>query len=240
MTIPKIIHQIWFNFNNKPYGNKIPYKYKKYKKKIIDMNKDFKYILWDEKSAKKLIKKKYKWCYKIFKSFKYPVKKVDYFKYILMYEYGGIYLDMDIKSIKPINLDKINKTNKKVILCKHQEIFMINMMLKIQNCVLMSEQKNEFWLFLLQKINKWKKTYISYIHRIIDVISHTGPIMLSDTYKQYNKQNDILILESCMFVNNKKTKESYTIHLGDCTWMDCSYVQILLFLILIVFIFVNK
>jgi mannosyltransferase OCH1-like enzyme len=240
MTIPKIIHQIWFNFKNKPYGNKLPYKYQKYQKTLIDMNKDFKYILWDEKSAKKLIKEKYKWCYKIFKSFKYPVKKVDYFKYILMYEYGGIYLDMDIKSIKSINLDKINKTNKKVILCKHQKIFMMNMMLKIQNCVLMSEQKNEFWLFLLQNINKWEKTYISYLHSVLDILVHTGPGMLTNTYEKYNKKDDILLLESYMFVDDKKTKESYTIHLSDSTWIDKSYEKKIFIIIIIIFIFVNK
>jgi len=207
MTIPKIIHQIWFNFKNKPYGNKLPYKYQKYQKTLIDMNKDFKYILWDEKSAEKLIKQKYKWCYERFKSFKYPVKKVDYFKYILMYEYGGIYLDMDIKSIKPINLDKINKTNKKVILCNFQKVLIIDMFCKIQNCVLMGEKNNMFWLFLLKNINNWQKTYMSYLNSVLDILVHTGPVMLTNIYEEYNKKDDILLLESCMFVDDKKTKE---------------------------------
>lgn len=240
MIIPKIIHQIWFNFKNKPYGNKLPYKYKKYQKRLIDMNKDFKYILWDEKSAEELIKKKYIWCYERFKSFKYPVKKVDYFKYILMYEYGGIYLDIDIKSIKSINLDKINITNKKVILCKHQKKLIIDMFCKIQNCVLIGEKKNMFWLFLLKNINNWQKQYISSLNSVLDILVHTGPAMLSNTYEKYNKKDDILILESCVFVEDKKTKESYTIHLSDSTWIDKSYEKKIFIIIIILFIFLNK
>ena len=240
MTIAKIIHQIWFNFKNTENGNKIPYKYKKYQKKLIDSNKDYKYILWDEKSATELIKEKYKWCYERFKSFKYQVKKVDYFKYILMYEYGGIYLDMDIKSIKSINLEKINKSKKKVILCKCQKVLIIDMFCKIQNCVLMGEKKNIFWLFLLKNINNWERTYISYINSVLDVLVHTGPVILTNTYEKYNKKDDILLLESCMFVNDKKTKESYTIHLSDSTWIDKSYEKQLFIIIVIIFIYLNK
>jgi hypothetical protein len=64
--------------------------------------------------------------------------------------------------------------------------------------------------------------------------------MLTNTYEKYNKKDDILLLESYMFVDDKKTKESYTIHLGDCTWIDKSYENKIFIIIIILFIFLNK
>jgi len=97
MKIPKIIHQIWIQGENN-----IPEKFIGNLNKIREMHKDWEYKLWDEikilqllQNNKKLIDMYYK--------FDYLHQKVDYAKLIILYAYGGVCIDMDAYTIKPLD-----------------------------------------------------------------------------------------------------------------------------------------
>ena len=104
--IPKIIHQIWFQGEDK-----LPDKHRSYKKTWIKHNPNWKYILWSEKSIRQLIKSKYDKYYQIYEKLPLLIQKVDMAKYFIVYTYGGIYVDMDMKCLK--SLDDITKTHGK-------------------------------------------------------------------------------------------------------------------------------
>ena len=106
--IPRIIHQIWIG--PKP----IPEKSVEYIKKIKELHPDYQYRLWinDDLTPEnfvnyKIIQKCYSW-----------TQKSDLMRYEILYQYGGIYLDIDFeifKNLEPLLTNELvvcNEDNK--------------------------------------------------------------------------------------------------------------------------------
>lgn len=93
---PKKIHQILFGETEK---------YAQFKSNTRDLkllNPEYQHTLWDEESAESLMKEKYGQ-YINFYSKLSVLEKTDFFRYILMYEHGGIYFDLDMEFHRPLN-----------------------------------------------------------------------------------------------------------------------------------------
>ena len=99
-NFPKIIHQIWFDFKDLP---NIPEHFNKNVESWKNHNPDWDYKVWDLETAVKIIKDEYPGYLNTFNEFKYNISKCDFFRYILMNKYGGMYIDLDFLCIRPIN-----------------------------------------------------------------------------------------------------------------------------------------
>ena len=100
MRIPKIIHQIWIQGYNY-----IPDKLKNFHLQCKTINNDFEYIVWNETSIIKLLLENFSKEYvDLYKSYTIFAQKADFARYVILYIYGGIYLDMDMvcrKNLSP-------------------------------------------------------------------------------------------------------------------------------------------
>ena len=105
--IPKIIHLIWWQ----GYMN-IPNKFIKNIDSWKHHNPNYKIIIWDNKSITKFIKKIYPKNYIILNRYFKMIQKIDFSKYLILYYYGGCYVDIDILCNNSldlfINQDKLN------------------------------------------------------------------------------------------------------------------------------------
>lgn len=96
--IPKITHRIWFQG-----WDKVPQKYQENVRLLEEMNPDFKHMKWDEHSLRRECEKLGDEYVKKFDSYPLLISKVDYGRYIVLYNYGGISIDMDMKSNQSLN-----------------------------------------------------------------------------------------------------------------------------------------
>lgn len=178
--ISKIIHQI--NLNNKK-SYYIPLKNIKnnqsYEDKvdmieinnnledhlsIINENKDWNYINWNYNSIKLLILKNYSYYYKYYSNIKSNELKILFAKYIILYHYGGVYLDNDFECIKSINnlielypnrkllvstIPYINNFEKYHIFKKYK---LEKNLILLSDSVILVEEKNNFIGFLINKL----------------------------------------------------------------------------------------
>jgi hypothetical protein len=90
MPIPKIIHYCWLS------DNPIPEDYQKYMKLWKIKLPDYQFILWD---TKRFDINKILWTKQAFDTGMYAYAS-DYIRFFAVYNYGGIYLDMDMEIIK--------------------------------------------------------------------------------------------------------------------------------------------
>ena len=108
MSKHKIIHQIFLDIGLKPY------KYRKDYQRNVSINKamnpDYKHILWRDKEVEKFIKKQSKDIRYLWNDFPDPFYKIDFVRYLILQEYGGIYIDLDVSCKIP--LSKINDKNR--------------------------------------------------------------------------------------------------------------------------------
>ena len=110
--IPKIIYQTWFTKD-------IPNEILEYTNKMLKKNPNYKYYLYDDVDMDNFVKNNYDIkTYTNFKKLKVPTAKADFWRYLILYKTGGIYLDMD--STIDIDLDNFINKNDYAILSKEK------------------------------------------------------------------------------------------------------------------------
>lgn len=95
--IPMIIHQIWSGID-KPLPQISQVLGNTWKRDYPE----WKYILWDNTSMNQLIENDYPQYKSIYKSFEYNIQRWDAIRYLILYKFGGMYVDFDYESIKPL------------------------------------------------------------------------------------------------------------------------------------------
>lgn len=92
MKVPKIIHQLWIG--EKPAPTNVM-------DKIKNMNSSYEYMFWNEDKLSTLrIPKKYKQKIDLMEELN---GKADMYRWIILKEYGGVFLDADMVSIEPLD-----------------------------------------------------------------------------------------------------------------------------------------
>ena len=200
-TIPKIIIQTWKD-------NKIPYKYKNDIESVKKYNPKYKYLFFTDKDIEIFLKNYYPIYYSTYLKLPILIQKIDFFRYVAVYHYGGFYFDLDMTGLYPLD-----------DLLDYDCIFPVDQNIRPDRCNVKRLKKycqNGMNILLGQYAfgakpkNNFIKKLIDNIHHNIDtyiedyktegqtlqyVYSSTGPDYVTDVYMEYNKKDDIHILE---------------------------------------------
>ena len=60
------------------------------------LNPDFEYLFFNDEQVEKFIDEEFPKYRNVFKSFRYPIQRYDFFRYLAVYHFGGFYFDMDV------------------------------------------------------------------------------------------------------------------------------------------------
>jgi mannosyltransferase OCH1-like enzyme len=96
--IPNIIHQSWKTTDLSSYGPSA----KKSRNSWQKIYPDFEYKFWTDMGIADYIQKQPQIYQQAFNDLDQNIKKMDFFRYLALYEYGGIYSDMDFITDKRI------------------------------------------------------------------------------------------------------------------------------------------
>tara|TARA_R110000744_G_scaffold10503_1_gene32629 strand:- start:868 stop:1491 length:624 start_codon:yes stop_codon:yes gene_type:complete len=116
----KIVHNVFLDIGFKPFLERLDYQKNIQHNKA--MNPDFKFMLWDDEKINEFIKTQPDHIKKIWSEFTATFYKIDFVRYLILKEYGGIYLDLDVVSKIPIEYTEtiigfwINPKNGKIII----------------------------------------------------------------------------------------------------------------------------
>jgi mannosyltransferase OCH1-like enzyme len=215
--VPPILHQIWMNKDNEFQSYpKIPAKYIYYYHSWRKNNPNYYHIIWDGYMMNMFVKEYYPNFYNIYIEYPSWIYRCDTFRYLVLHKFGGIYVDMDFISIKPLP-----KWKHKVTLfsdCKPNVDYC-----GINNCLLVSEPNNIFWLNVLEES---KKRF--YENRDRNIVEVTGPNLLNDIQK--TKDIYIETNECLFFLHHYNDRDNQLVpeirdctigfHLWDFTWKD--------------------
>lgn len=109
--IPKIIHQTY-------HTKELPLKLKTITSQLQKMNPDWEYRFYDDADIERFILDKYgQPFFKIYQRINpcYGPARADFFRYLVIYKCGGVYLD--VKSACTIPLSELIHANDKILLC---------------------------------------------------------------------------------------------------------------------------
>ncbi len=101
--IPKIIHQVWINdtFLGNPKKD-VPEKWKKSQKEWKHHHPDWIYILWTDDLLLSYLELYHPDYLDLYKNYDYLIQRADMIRYFILYDYGGVYCDLDLYPLKNI------------------------------------------------------------------------------------------------------------------------------------------
>lgn len=101
--IPRILHQTW---KSRTIGaTKV-----KYVRSWIDLNPDWHYKLWTDKDNRLLVASRFPQYLDLYDSYPQDIMRADIIRYLILYEFGGVYADTDFEALRPLD-DLLNETS---------------------------------------------------------------------------------------------------------------------------------
>jgi mannosyltransferase OCH1-like enzyme len=199
--IPKIIIQTWKN-------NDIPDKYRNDVTSLYKKNPDFQFLLFTDNDIELFLKDNYPEYYVTYVKLPIKIQKIDFFRYIAIYHYGGFYFDLDMTGLLPLNdllnyecvfpVDQ-NITSNKCDRMRLKKYCAQNMKILLGQYAFAAVPKHEFIKLLIDNIHnnidKYIELYNLYGEKIQYVYSSTGPDYVTDIYINYKNKGKIHILK---------------------------------------------
>jgi mannosyltransferase OCH1-like enzyme len=235
------IHQIWLQGEDN-----IPEKFKSNITQIKNLHPTWQYTLWDDiqiiqllrgMNSKSLFKvennKNPSSLIDIYYKMEHLHQKVDFARYVILYQFGGAYVDMDAKSIKPMD-DLVEQSTNYEMLVSQLNLSTVENYIttgykySINNGVIIAKRKSSVLKSLIQKIiNDYHCDIWSRKIKPICINQTTGPKRFTQTIFENFSQYPIKILshqyfEPCVFEDCDITENTYFIHQHERSWLSAS------------------
>lgn len=234
-SVPKIIHQIAINYSE------LPEEINENINKLKALNPGWEYRYYDETAVQEYLKVHYPELISLYNSISqvYGAAKADFFRYLLLYNEGGIYLDLKSTINRPLD-EVLNDEDLYVISYWKNAVGDIHEGMGLHKSVTKVSRKGEFqqWFIISAKGHPYLKAVIENVSNNIlrynpilhhvggwGVLSVTGPIAYTLAihpikeqwpYRQLNSNEDIGFeysiyeAQGLAFRHHKILKKHYT------------------------------
>ena len=202
-------------------SSQLPPQYQKLVTTLKKKNPDCNYLFFNDQDIDTFIKNYFPQYWTIFQNFPYTIQKIDFFRYLAIYHYGGVYLDLDFEVYKSLhNLNNLSK-------CVFPLEFIRNSDTLLQKQGFQGLIGN--YAFYAPKNHPFIKKIIDNIvsQRISIKLSEcsdfrqfvyytTGPVMVTQSYIDYSQKKNINIIQPYPF--KKSSFGDYGHHVQSGTW----------------------
>ena len=143
-SIPRIIHQTYRN------NFSIPFKWQQASNSCRTLHPNYQYKFWSDEEGRGLIKKEFPCLLSVYDLYPYDIQRADVIRLVVLYVYGGIYLDFDIICLKSLEN-----------LLKYKFILPYTTPVGLSNDFIMSTPKHPFLLKVINDLSKSNRNYFS-------------------------------------------------------------------------------
>lgn len=173
-------------------------------------------MLWTDASSREFIAEHYSWFLDTFDGYTYPIQRADAIRYFILYHYGGIYLDLDIGCLRPLDP-----------LLTYPVILPKTIPVGVSNDLIFAEARHPF---MEQTIHGLMGFDHSWVLNYPTVMFSTGPMFLSAQYGLYTSTHpptlalpggEVRVLPKALYGKNAKPGEaphSFFSHYYGSSW----------------------
>lgn len=205
MNIPHIIHQIWSDKNLK-----LPKLFLDLSDTWKNEHKDWQYIYWNDAMLEKFLQDNFPQYIPKLLQFPYDIQRWDAIRYLILYQYGGVYIDFDMECLK--NITPLLKGN-----CCFGTDVKSNIVFSslfegdyINNAFIATIPKHPFFAKIIDKIFNQSIIYNT-SYKLVQVLQSTGAIMLSNLNNESDEKVYIIPAE---YISPFSISEIHSICLG--------------------------
>lgn len=173
-------------------------------------------MLWTDAGSREFIAEHYPWFLDNFDDYTYPIQRADAIRYFVLYHYGGVYLDLDVGCLRPLDQ-----------LLVYPVILPKTIPVGVSNDLMFAEKGHPF---LAQTIHNLVTFDHSWILNYPTVMFSTGPMFISAQYGLYTASHpptpeqpggEIRVLPKSLYGKNAKPEEaphSFFSHYYGSSW----------------------
>jgi len=199
-NIPKIIIQTWKT-------NTVPQRYMQLIESIKKYNPDYEFLFFTDNDIEQFLKSFYPEYYQTNLNLPIKIQRIDFFRYIAVYHYGGFYMDLDMLCLKPLD-----------DLLKYSCVFPVDEFISRPMCKINRYKSfcDRGYYYLLGQYafaacpkHPFIKTLVDNIHTNVNryikmvnfnsedyVYKTTGPDYVTDLYIDYEDKDDIFVVNN--------------------------------------------
>ena len=97
-TIPRVIHQIWYQGESAA-----PPQYRKYRESWLTKHPTWEHRFWDEAACRALLAERYPEYLPTWEAYPAMIQRIDSIRYFILDAHGGVYVDMDMECLRPLD-----------------------------------------------------------------------------------------------------------------------------------------
>ncbi|XP_052768098.1 uncharacterized protein LOC128208582 [Mya arenaria] len=174
--IPHIIHQTYRN-------ETVPFILREYARSFIANHPDWQYKFWSDADGRHLIQERHPYLLQTWDGYQQNIQRADALRYSVLYEYGGVYADLDVENLRP--LDRATMKYSCIIPTEPFEhsIFLYNSPYLINNAFIMCRAKHPFFKQVL--LNLVKTSTIQTTTADNQVMMTTGPLFFTNEFNNF-------------------------------------------------------
>jgi mannosyltransferase OCH1-like enzyme len=196
--IPKIIHQVWINDSWKDPSLKrdVPEEWKKSIKEWKRTHPDWTHILWTDELVLPYLEKNWPNYIDFYKNYEYLIQRADMIRYFILYDFGGIYSDLDLYPTE--NIEKYLTNNSDYFVYSPNLDTITNcFMISLKNSIIMKTLINHLkdklpWFAFGKHLKVHLSTGPNFIDNIIkNKINIPFTILPKQKFNPYSSSEDI-------------------------------------------------
>ncbi len=168
VKIPKIIMQTWKT-------RKIPAKWRSSVRSIKRYMPDWDHVVMTDKDNRAFVQKYFPDFLPYYDNFPHNIQRADAIRPCWLYIYGGIYMDLDIEILRPLD----------PLFTKSVGIYLVNSgsySTHVTNSFMASQPRNPIWLEYIEQMKKPLNRWV--IGKHFTVMSTTGPMALTNILRR--------------------------------------------------------
>lgn len=189
-------------------------------------------MLWDEQKIQELLLDRFPWFIKTYRSYKHMIQRVDSARYFILYEYGGFSIDVDMKSIRPLDILLERYSNAQMIISRLPFSASEGWLLKpifgtdilYTNAVIATAKHFYVWERILHSLPRCRNKYS--FSKLLNVIAATGPAFFSLGIEEYLQTDPSIIALHHRFFesgfsfdkNLNFSEDAYAEHHQEASW----------------------
>ena len=190
-NIPRIIHQIWSGIEEP-----LPEFFRELTETWKKHHPDWEYIFWDNERMNSFIQEFYPEYWTSYNAAKYNIQKWDLIRYLILHHFGGMYVDVDYECLE--SFESLLENNKGCYFSAEAAMHANAMGIGnfFNNALIISIPRHPFvWLIVESAFNEISLER-NYPSKLFEVLSTTGPLLLTHLYNNHQDNDDIYIIPS--------------------------------------------
>jgi mannosyltransferase OCH1-like enzyme len=200
--IPRIIHQTWKD-------NNLPAQFEKSAESWRTMHPDWTYCFWSDEALAAFVREHYPGVWPLYKKYPDEIQRVDAARYMILHHYGGIYSDLDIVCIRPMDS-----------LLEYGCVLAPTSPAGFSNDLMMAEPGHPLFKELVECLPMaYSRFQWPFILRHFRVMLTTGPLFLTMVARRSVNKADVHYLSADHYSSQDPDK-AYVLHIPGDTWAE--------------------